>query len=111
MYTMKRQLSEPTYLKTIRDLHIKHHDSTMKTPREEEEKDNEYYQQMTPQLGHQKDTAQYFMKILHNCSVKRNDLFDRFMNGVSFKYKDFKKQMKALLRNEVAQLKEFDNIL
>ncbi len=111
MYTMKRQLSEPTYLKTIRDLHIKHHDSTMKTPREEEEKDNEYYQEMTPQLGHQKDTAQYFMKILHNCSAKRNDLFDRFMNGVSLKYKDFKNQMKSLLQNEIAQLKEFDNIL
>lgn len=111
MYTMKRQLSEPTYLKTIRDLHIKHHDSTMKTPREEEEKDNEYYQQMTPQLGHQKDTALYFMKILHNCSANRSNLFDKFMNGVSLRYKDFKTQMKVLLKNEMAQLKEFDNIL
>ena len=111
MYTMKRQLSEPTYLKTIRDLHIKHHDSTMKTPREEEEKDNEYYQEMTPQLGHQKDTAHYFMKILHNCSKKRDGLFNNFMNGVSMKYADFKSQMKVLLQNEIAQLKEFDNIL
>ena len=66
---------------------------------------------MSPQLKDQKETAQYFMKILKNCNEKRYDLFNKFMNGVSLKYKDFKSQMKSLLKNEIEQLKEFDNIL
>ena len=64
MHTMKRQLSEPTYLKTIRDLHIKHHNSSMKTPNEDEKDNADYYEIMSPQLKDQKETAQYFMKIL-----------------------------------------------
>ena len=111
MHTMKRQLSEPTYLKTIRDLHIKHHNSTMKTPDEDEKDNADYYENTSPQLTHQKETAQYFMKILKNCNEKRYDLFNNFMNGITLKYKDFKSQMKSLLKNEIEQLKEFDNIL
>lgn len=111
MYTMKRQLSEPSYLKTIRELHIKHHDSTLKTPDELNNNDEEFYDKSLPNLNHQKNTSKYFMKILHNCSINRNNLFDKFTSSNSNKYNDFKKKMKSLLRNEIEQLNEFYKIL
>jgi kinesin family protein 2/24 len=111
MYTMKRQLSEPTYLKTIRDLHVKHHDSSLKTPPEECKNDDKYYDNSPDNLSHQKETSHYFMKILNNCSIKRKKLFDSFIDRNGIKYNEFKKKMKSLISNEIEQLNEFSNIL
>ena len=137
MKTMKRQLSEPTYLKTIRDLHVKHHESTLKSPRgnidhidvscqtsatkgDGNEHTNSGERKVDPtheiaqpcdDILHQTQTVEYFMRIINNCERNRQELVKRLTKGVIGKYSEFKKQMKSIIRNEIQQLEEFENVL
>ena len=51
------------------------------------------------------------MRIINNCERNRQELVKRLTKGVFGKYSEFKKQMKSIIRNEIQQLEEFENVL